>query len=92
MAALDGRTEVPPPGLIPNHHQRWRQPFIYSPENIAALMAEARQGRFPLPAATRETVIGLLAATGMRIGEVIRLNRDDIAWDEGVLTLSLIHI
>ncbi|CCM64793.1 MULTISPECIES: tyrosine-type recombinase/integrase [Candidatus Microthrix] len=88
MAALDGRTEVPPPGLIPNHHQRWRQPFIYSPENIAALMAEARQGRFPLPAATRETVIGLLAATGMRIGEVIRLNRDDIAWDEGVLTIN----
>ncbi|CCM64820.1 MAG: tyrosine-type recombinase/integrase [Candidatus Microthrix sp.] len=87
MAALDERTEVPPPGLIPNH-QRWRPPFVYSPEDIAALMAETRRCRWRLPAATWETVIGLLAATGMRVGEVIGLNRDDIAWDDAVLTIS----
>lgn len=33
-------------------------------------------------------MIGLLAATGMRVGEVIGLNRDDIAWDDAVLTIS----
>ena len=87
MAALDERTEVPQPGLIPNH-QGWRPPFIYSPEDIDALMAEAHQSRWRLPAATQETVIGLLAATGMRIGEVIGLNRDDIAWDDAVLTIT----
>lgn len=48
MAALDERTEVPPPGLIPNH-QRWRPPFVYSPEDIAALMAETRRCRWRLP-------------------------------------------
>jgi integrase/recombinase XerD len=39
----------------------------------------------PLRAATYETLIGLLAATGLRVGEAIRLDRRDIDWDEGVL-------
>ena len=36
-------------------------------------------------AATYETLIGLLAATGMRISEAIKLDRTDIDWAEGVL-------
>jgi integrase/recombinase XerD len=36
-------------------------------------------------AATYETLIGLLAATGMRISEAIKLNHGDIDWQEGVL-------
>lgn len=68
MAGLDERTEIPPLGLIPSR-QRWRPPFIYSPADVAALMAQARAIRWRLPATTHETVIGLLAATGMRVGE-----------------------
>lgn len=86
MAGLDPGTEVPPPGLIPLR-QQWRPPFIYSPADIAALMAQARAMRWRLPAATHETVIGLLAATGMRIGEVIRLDRSDVDLANGVLTI-----
>ena len=34
-------------------------------------------------------MIGLLAVTGMRIGEVLRLNTVDVDWDTGVLTVWL---
>jgi integrase len=47
-------------------------------------MAAAPTLRPPLRAATYETVIGLIAATGMRSGEAVRLDRDDVDWDEGV--------
>jgi integrase/recombinase XerD len=86
LAGLDDRTEVPPPGLVPRR-RRWRAPFIYSPDEITALMAQARHLK-PMPAATHETLIGLLAATGMRVGEAIRLDRGDIDWAEGVLTIQ----
>jgi integrase/recombinase XerD len=81
---IDGRTEIPPLGLIPSH-QRWRPPFIYEPADVAALMAAARGMRWRLPAATQETLIGLLSATGMRVGEALKLDRSDIDWAEGVL-------
>jgi integrase len=40
-----------------------------------------------LVAATYETLIGLLAATGMRISEAIKLDNADIDWQEGVLVV-----
>lgn len=85
LAGLDDRTEVPPPGLVPAR-RRWRPPFIYSPEDISALMAQAGLLK-PMPAATHQTLIGLLAATGMRVGEAIRLDRGDIDWTDAVLTI-----
>ncbi len=85
MIGLDGRTEIPPTGLIPLRQHR-RAPFIYSDADIAALMEKARTRiRQPLVAATYETLIGLLAATGMRISEAIKLDRADIDWSDGVL-------
>ena len=85
LAGIDARTEVPPPGLIAGR-RRWRPPYVYSPGDIEALMAQARQLR-PMPAATHETLIGLLAATGLRVGEAIRLDRTDIDWASAVLTI-----
>jgi len=84
MASIDARTEIPPLGLIPSRH-RWQPPYIYSTTDVEALMAAARAIRFRLPAATHETVIGLLASTGIRVGEAIRLDRADIDQAEGVL-------
>ena len=86
MTGLDADTEVPPLGLVPSR-QRWRPPFIYQPSDIAELMAHARLIRWRLPAATHETVIGLLAATGMRIGEALKLDRSDLDWADGVLLI-----
>jgi integrase len=86
MAGIDARTEIPPLGLIPSR-QRWRPPFIYSPADVAALTTAARSIRWRLPAATHGTLIGLLAATGMRVGEALRLDRVDIDWTAGVLLI-----
>jgi integrase len=85
LAGIDARTEVPPAGLIAGRH-RWRPPFIYSPADIEALLAQARQ-LTPMPAATHETLAGLLTVTGMRVGEAIRLDRADIDWTSAVLTI-----
>jgi integrase/recombinase XerD len=84
MSGIDPATEVPPLGLV-TFRRSWRQPFIYSEADILALMS-GMPGLVPSPlrAATFQTMIGLLAATGMRIGEVIALKRADIDWDEGV--------
>ena len=65
-----------------------KAPFIYSDADIGALMAEVpRVVRSPLRVITYQTLIGLLAATGMRVGEALRLERDRIDWAEGVLTV-----
>jgi integrase len=83
LAGVDPRTQVPPVGILPWQKHR-RVPYIYSAAEIAALMAQTRQ-TIPsaLRAATFETLIGLLAVTGMRVGEAIRLDRSDVDWDEG---------
>jgi integrase len=87
LAGIDAGTEVPPLGLMP-HRQRWRRPFIYSPADIDAVMAQARSSIVsPLRAATYDTLIGLLAASGLRIGEAIKLDRGDVDWAKGVLLI-----
>lgn len=86
--ALDARTEVPPLDLIPRGPRRPR-PYIYTAAEIASLMQAARRLTYPLQAETYETVIGLIAATGMRLGEVIALNEADIDWVRSLLTVRL---
>jgi integrase/recombinase XerD len=87
MSGIDPRTEVPPAGTIrtPN---RWRRPFIYSDADVLAMIEQARVViPQPLRSATYQTLIGLLATTGMRVGEALRLNRDDLDRSEGVLRI-----
>jgi integrase/recombinase XerD len=84
LHAIDPVHEVPPRGLLPTRSHR-AVPYLYSDADIAALLSAARQLRSPLRAATFETMIGLLAVSGLRIGEVLRLDRDDADLDDGVL-------
>ncbi len=87
LAGIDIDTEIPPPGLMPNR-QRWRRPFIYSSADIDTVLRQARATiSSPLRAGTYETLIGLLATSGMRIGEAIKLDRSDVDWPEGVLLI-----
>ena len=88
LAGLDPRTEIPPVGLL-SYRRRWRPPFIYTPDDIAALLDQTHQSllRPALRAATYHTLIGLLATTGLRVGEAIRLDRADIDWSDGVLLI-----
>ena len=86
LTGIDPRTEVPPPGLMP-YRQRWRQPFIYEPADIEAVMGHTQTMVSPLRAATYNTLIGLLAASGLRIGEAIKLDRNDVDWTGSVLLI-----
>jgi integrase len=87
LAGIDADTEVPPLGLMP-YRRRWRRPFMYSPADIDAVRGQARSSiASPLRAATYDTLIGLLAASGLRIGEAIKLDRSDLDWADGVLLI-----
>jgi integrase len=83
---FDPATEVPPSGLLGRAHRRLA-PYVYTPDELAALVSEA--GRLSpvngLRPAAVATVLGLLAATGLRISEALRLRRDDVDLDAGVL-------
>lgn len=84
LHTLDPDVEVPPPGLLPGYGRR-AVPYLYSEADIAALFTQADRLRTPLRTATMRTLIGLLAATGMRIGEVIALDDADIDTAGGLL-------
>jgi integrase len=85
MSGLDSATEVPPAGLVASR-DRHRVPHIFSDEDVAAVIRHAtRSTPFPFRQATLAAIIGLLAVTGMRVGEALRLGRADIDWDEAVI-------
>jgi integrase/recombinase XerD len=63
-ASLDEAVQVPPAGCLPGRPAR-AVPYIYSDAEIEAIMAAARSLPSPLLAATYETLVGLLAVTGM---------------------------
>lgn len=77
LHGLDPSVEVPPLDLLPARKHR-PTPYIYTDRDVAAVMGAACRLRPPLLAATTQTVIGLLACTGIRIGEALRLDREDI--------------
>jgi integrase len=58
---------------------------LYSDADLAALMSAARSLKPPLRAATYETFIGLLAVTGLRLGEALALDRGDLDGDQRLL-------
>jgi integrase/recombinase XerD len=86
LRALDAAVEVPPPDALPYRRHR-RTPYLYSQDDIAALIAATGRLRPPLRAATYRGVFGLLAVTGMRVGEVIALDEDDVNLSAGVLVI-----
>jgi integrase/recombinase XerD len=84
LATVDPASEVPPADLLAAHRARVA-PYIYEPAEIRALMAAASALTPPLRAAAYETVIGLMAATGLRLGEALGLDRADVDLDGGTL-------
>jgi integrase len=86
LHALDPAHQVPPADLCPNAPAR-ATPYLYSDEEIAALIAATVTLRGGLRQVTFQTLIGLLSVTGMRVGEAIRLDRDDVDLAHGVLTV-----
>jgi integrase/recombinase XerD len=86
LHALEPAHQVPPHDLRPQRPRR-AVPYLYTDSEVLGLMDAASVIPTPHRAATMRTVIGLLAVTGMRVGEVIRLDLGDIDDDHAVLTI-----
>lgn len=86
--ATDATTEIPPYGLLPARHRR-PSPHIYTQTELAQLMAAAGHlpSRSGLRSHTYATLIGLLAASGLRPGEALALDEADIDLHTGVLAV-----
>jgi site-specific recombinase XerD len=81
-------TEIPPARILGRAHRR-TQPHIYSESELAAILALAGRLSSPkgLRSATYVTLISLLACTGLRISEALRLLLADVDVEAGVLSV-----
>jgi integrase len=86
LHSIDPVHEVPAPDLLPQRPLR-ASPYLYSGTEVAALIAAAGTLSAPLRRATFATLIGLLAVTGMRVGEAIALDRADVDFTAGRITV-----
>ncbi len=77
LHAFDDRHQVPPSDLLARQYHR-PAPFLFSDNEIGTLMATAAARPARLHALTCQTLIGLLAVTGMRPGEAYALDRDHV--------------
>ena len=83
---FESETEIPPSHLLGPAHRRIT-PHIYTDREIAQLLDTAnglrpKQGLRPV---TMHYLLGLLAVTGLRISEALRLNQKDIDLQQEML-------
>jgi integrase/recombinase XerD len=88
-SATDPRTEIPSSDLLP-HRPKRANPYLYTQVEIQALLTAALNippasglGRY-----TYYCLFGLLAVSGMRLGEVLNLKEDEVDLHNGVLTIN----
>jgi integrase len=88
LSVIEPRHQVPPPRLLNVRHRR-SKPYIYSDQEMAGLMAAAAALKSPrgIKGLTLGTLIGLLAATGLRPGEAAALEDQDVDLEAGVLVI-----
>jgi integrase len=86
LHAIDPKTEVPPADLLPARTRR-ATPYLYTSQEISDLMRATTILRGSHVQSTYRTLIGILAATGMRVGEAIGLDHDDFDAVHGMLTV-----
>lgn len=86
LKTLDPACQVPPRRLLAGHSDRVA-PYLYSPDEITALVQAAGSLGRPLQAATYQALISLLAVTGLRAGEAIRLASADVSLDDALITV-----
>lgn len=86
--AADPATEVPHRRLLPFRSKRAR-PYLYTHDEIARLLHSALTmvSPHPLRQRTYYCLFGLLTVTGMRLGEVLSLQPEDVDLDRGIITV-----
>ncbi|MDN5895876.1 MAG: tyrosine-type recombinase/integrase [Nocardioides sp.] len=82
-----GRAEQIPVDAIPARTTR-TVPYIYTQDQIRALMAAAATLQPPVRGLTVTAIIGLMAATGLRISECMALNVTDVDGATHVLAVT----
>ena len=88
VATIDPDTEIPSKDLLAAPVTRIT-PYLYSDREIRELMAVASALQPALRGASYRTVIGLMAVSGIRIGEALALDRDDVDLDDGVVHIRV---
>jgi len=88
LQQFEPRTEVPDNAIFGRLPER-QTPHIYSVQEIVDLLAAARRlGPAPgLRGIVFETLFGLLASTGLRIGEALALRNVDVDLKTGMLSI-----
>ena len=86
LHTLDPTTEIPAADLVPGRARR-ATPYLYTDEEITALLRVAAALRTSHRIATYRALIGVLVVTGMRVGEAIALDGDDFNAGDGLLTV-----
>ena len=83
------KAEIPPPRILGQAHRR-TAPYIYSQQQIETLLRACAKltPAHGLRPRTYSTLFGLIACTGLRISEALKLSRDDVDIDNGVLLIS----
>lgn len=84
-------TEVPGPGMLAK--VRRPKPYLYSRQEIERLIAAASllRPKGSLRPHTYATLIGLIASTGLRVSEAIRLTMRDIRFDADSSHLEILQ-
>jgi integrase len=86
LQTIDPATEVPPCGIWPSVAPR-PTPYLWADADVSALLNAARTLQPRSRAATHVALFGLLATSGMRVGEALGLGRDDVDLGRGVITI-----
>lgn len=86
--AIDPRSEVPPSGLLPFSRRR-PSPYFFTDEDIDQLLQNTLQLQMkdPFMNQTLYCLFGLLAVSGLRIGEALSLTLNDVDLDQALLTI-----
>jgi len=87
-AAFEPATQIPLRRVLGPAHQRI-EPYLYTDQQVINLVAAALrlQPVNGLRPRTYATLIGLIASTGIRVGEACRLQRDDFRFEQRTLRI-----
>lgn len=87
LAVFEPETSTIDPRAL-RRHRRKPVPFVFTDQELARLMAEARRPtKTAICSATHHTAFGLAASTGLRVSEIINLDKADVDFAEGVLQI-----
>jgi len=86
LKTIDPEAEIPPAGVFAVGYRR-PSPYLWAPEDVPRLLDAANELRPALKAASYAALFGLLAVSGMRVGEALALEPDDVDLASGVITI-----